>query len=128
MRAASFGKLALDENKQGHARLNEFFLNTCQMLRVLATVSNGDRQGMCWPLTAPEYYLLTPSAIVQRIAHKKKHFLALRISRFLHTPPGPILLHWACMTLNAAQVQAERRAERAGLMDKNGGMVGGMVG
>ena len=100
LNAAGYGKLFIkDQNDFEH----DIFVETCRFLRVLNEIR---KPNIGMPLTYIQFEILTPEIIVQRLIHRKKHLLALRISEYLHLPIYIILEHWACCKIENIDTQS----------------------
>lgn len=54
-------------------------------------------------LEALRYMAAPPERLVSRLTARNMHLLALRISSYLELRPDPVLKHWACAKIAAAQ-------------------------
>jgi len=91
LRACKYGKLFISNQEMFDC---DQFVETCRFLRVLNNVRQRDI-GM--PLTYIQFEVLTPQIVVQRLINRKKHLLAINISKYLNLPycVNQALEHWA---------------------------------
>ncbi|KAJ3129946.1 hypothetical protein HK098_007212 [Nowakowskiella sp. JEL0407] len=87
LKAASFGKCFLDTYN------SEYFVSTCQIIRVLNALRNFE---IGIPLTITQYKRLTPEVLINRLVNRHHHLLALRVCEYLGINKDRVLIHWAC--------------------------------
>lgn len=86
LKAASFGKSFIELYDP------TAFVDMARTLRVLNAARNY-QIGM--PISYEQYTAAGPTALLSRLTAHNHHFLSLKIARFLHIRPDPILKHWA---------------------------------
>ncbi|KAJ4459633.1 putative vacuolar protein sorting-associated protein 16 [Paratrimastix pyriformis] len=85
------------------------FVQMCRTLRVLNAVRD---PAIGMPITYPQYKQLTPPVLLDRLMHRHRHLLAVRICELLGLPTERILIHWACQKVSQtiAAGDSEREA------------------
>lgn len=94
LQAASYGKLFIKQNveREMDKDIIDAFPITCKYLRVLNSIR---QPNIGMPLTFLQFEIVTAEVIVQRLIHRKQHFLAYRISKYLDLAVDKTLEHWA---------------------------------
>ncbi|CAM9915708.1 unnamed protein product [Ectocarpus sp. 4 AP-2014] len=93
MRAAGYGKSFLSDYD------SDEFVECCRKLRVL----NNCRHKSCgMPLTSQQYDRLTPEVLVDRLAMRHLHLLAVRVCDHLRLRRDRVAVHWACKKIAKA--------------------------
>eukprot|EP00752_Nemacystus_decipiens_P002885 g2684.t1 len=93
MGAAGYGKSFLSDYD------SDEFVECCRKLRVL----NNCRHKSCgMPLTSQQYDRLTPEVLVDRLAMRHMHFLAIRVCEHLRLRRDRMVVHWACKKIAKA--------------------------
>ena len=89
--ACKYGKLFIKDQETFDC---DQFVETCRFLRVLNNIRNVNI-GM--PLTYTQFEVLTPEIVVQRLINRKKHLLAIKISKYLNLNycVNQALEHWS---------------------------------
>ncbi|SPC62637.1 related to vacuolar protein sorting 16 [Ustilago sp. UG-2017b] len=86
LKAASFGKSFIELYD------STAFVDMARTLRVLNAARNYQ---IGLPISYEQYIAAGPTALLSRLTAHNHHFLSLKIARFLHIRPDPILKHWA---------------------------------
>lgn len=86
LKAASFGKSFIELYDP------TAFVDMARTLRVLNAARNYQ---IGIPISYDQYIAAGPTALLSRLTAQNHHFLSLKIARFLHIRPDPILKHWA---------------------------------
>lgn len=86
LKAASFGKSFIEVYDP------TAFVDMARTLRVLNAARNYQ---IGIPISYDQYVAARPTALLSRLTAQNHHFLSLKIARFLHIRPDPILKHWA---------------------------------
>uniref|UniRef100_V5ES11 Probable vacuolar protein sorting-associated protein 16 homolog n=1 Tax=Kalmanozyma brasiliensis (strain GHG001) TaxID=1365824 RepID=V5ES11_KALBG len=86
LKAASFGKSFIELYDPTS------FVEMARTLRVLNAARNYQ---IGIPISYEQYVAAGPTALLSRLTAQNHHFLSLKIARFLHIRPDPILKHWA---------------------------------
>ncbi|ETS65113.1 hypothetical protein PaG_00571 [Moesziomyces aphidis] len=86
LKAASFGKSFIELYDP------TAFVDMARTLRVLNAARNYQ---IGIPISYEQYTAAGPTALLSRLTAQNHHFLSLKIARFLHIRPDPILKHWA---------------------------------
>lgn len=86
LKAASFGKSFVELYDPTS------FVDMARTLRVLNAARNYQ---IGIPISYEQYVAAGPTALLSRLTAQNHHFLSLKIARFLHIRPDPILKHWA---------------------------------
>ena len=91
LRACKYGKLFIKNQELFDC---DTFVETCRFLRVLNSIRN-IKIGM--PLTFIQFETVTPEVVVQRLINRKKHLLAIKISKYLGLSfcVNQALEHWS---------------------------------
>eukprot|EP01122_Echinamoeba_exundans_P014185 TRINITY_DN6375_c0_g1_i2.p1 TRINITY_DN6375_c0_g1~~TRINITY_DN6375_c0_g1_i2.p1 ORF type:complete len:830 (+),score=168.25 TRINITY_DN6375_c0_g1_i2:36-2525(+) len=87
LKAASLGKAFKDFYMADH------FVEVCKNLRILNQLRDF-RLGM--PLTYPQFKLLGPELLVERLVGRHQHLLAFQVCEYLGLKTDKVLIHWAC--------------------------------
>lgn len=86
LKAASFGKSFIELYEP------TAFVEMARTLRVLNAARNYQ---IGIPISYEQYVAAGPTALLSRLTAQNHHFLSLKIARYLHIRPDPILKHWA---------------------------------
>ena len=99
LRACKYGKLFIKDQETFDC---DQFVETCRFLRVLNNIRNVNI-GM--PLTYTQFEILTPEIVVQRLINRKKHLLAIKISKYLNLNycVNQALEHWSICKIESAE-------------------------
>ncbi|CAM9620876.1 unnamed protein product, partial [Laminaria digitata] len=87
MRAAGYGKSFLSDYD------SDEFVECCRKLRVL---NNCRHKAAGMPITSHQYDRLTPEVLVDRLAMRHLHLLAVRVCEHLRLRRDRVAVHWAC--------------------------------
>lgn len=98
----SLQKQLLHSASYGMSFLREFdhsvFNNVCKSIRIINSVRD---QNIGIPLTFEQYRILTPQVLVDRLAYRGLHFLALKICEYLNLDVQKLVLHAASLKLSS---------------------------
>ena len=86
LKAASFGKSFVELYD------TTAYVDMARTLRVLNAARNYQ---IGIPISYEQYVAAGPTALLSRLTAQNHHFLSLKIARYLHIRPDPILKHWA---------------------------------
>ncbi|CBQ68702.1 related to vacuolar protein sorting 16 [Sporisorium reilianum SRZ2] len=86
LKAASFGKSFIELYDP------TAYVDMARTLRVLNAARNYQ---IGIPISYEQYVAAGPTALLSRLTAQNHHFLSLKIARYLHIRPDPILKHWA---------------------------------
>eukprot|EP00948_MAST-09A_sp_MAST-9A-sp1_P002299 g2299.t1 len=68
------------------------FQSACSVLRIL----NALRWEASLPLSYSQYCDLTEIVVINRLLHRSRHHLAIKLCKHLKLPVREVLIHWAC--------------------------------
>lgn len=93
LKAASFGKGFLELYN------SDEFVDMCENLRIMNAVRFYD---VGIPITFEQFVRMTPEGLVDRLLHRKHHYLASRICDYLRIPVDHVYVHWACLKIQSS--------------------------
>jgi vacuolar protein sorting-associated protein 16 len=100
LKAASFGALFAGDADPDQEYDPDLFVHTCRELRVLNAVRDS-QIGM--PLSYDQYRQLDADVVIDRLANRHHHLLAMRVCSYLRIPPERVLVHWACTKIKLSE-------------------------
>ena len=90
LRAAAYGSSFLQK------RSPLLMESTTTLLRALNAVRES---AIGLPITKTQLERLTPAAMVERLAQRNPHYLALQLCQWLQLDARPVVVHWACQRI-----------------------------
>ncbi|KAL7749961.1 Vacuolar protein sorting-associated protein 16 [Sorochytrium milnesiophthora] len=88
LKAASFARCFLDLTHYDP----DVFVALCKTIRTLNAVRD---YKVAIPLTHDQYTRLTPEVLVNRLANRRLHLMAVRVAAYLELDDTSVLMHWA---------------------------------